>query len=426
MAIFHLAVKILSRGKGQSAIAAASYRSGEKIRDEIENVIKDSRHGKGGVEYAEVIGFPGSREMLWNLAEQSEKRKDARTAREIEIALPAELSLVQRIELVKDYAKDLISRYGMACDISLHKPERGDNNYHAHILTTVRAVEGDKLGGKIKSLDSIKGGEEITKIREAWERFINAALGRAQIEEEVSSKSLEEQGIDRIATIHEGHKDSPGRDERHALNEKIKAVNAEREAIEHEEAAIRTDHIRERLGECGGKVSSGFKTSGERISRTCSEVKGYLRGKYERIKEKIRTACRVKQILESAPGGQKHHNMASSTIDPAKMTAQERRKAFGKVFVPGMVQNTGNDTLNAKSGSVERTPVQASDQAKAAKFRNGFKKKPLYIKGAGNKKIFKIKVFRKAVWSSAYKLHTKQSFHDFITKQEEGHDSIRI
>lgn len=352
MAIFHLAVKIVSRGKGQSSIAAASYRSGEKIRDEIENRIKDCRHDKGGVEYAEVLGFSGTREMLWNLAEKSEKRKDAQTAREIEVALPSELTLGQRIELVRDYAKNLIDKYGMACDISLHEPENkkeGGKNYHAHILTTVREVKEGGLGKKIESLNQFRGGEGLKHVREAWEYFVNTALEKANISGKVDCRSLEEQGIDRIATVHEGHRDSPGRGERQALNGQIRNVNMEKEGVGNESQAIRGEigraieeqdgielheKMRERrirkgieseeerkrragvgiggiakgIGDCRRRISEGIGRIGEygkRISEnavwTIRSVEEYIREKTGRIAEKIRGSFKGERMKAGIP-----------------------------------------------------------------------------------------------------------------------------
>lgn len=50
------------------------------------------------------------RSQLWNLAEQSENRKDARTAREWVIALPDELTADQRKDLAKDFATALVGQ----------------------------------------------------------------------------------------------------------------------------------------------------------------------------------------------------------------------------------------------------------------------------------------------------------------------------
>lgn len=146
MAIYHCSAKGISRGVGRSATAAAAYRSGERIIDERTGEVYDYSK-RTGVEHTEVIlpngGFV-TRSALWNAAEYAEKRKDAKVAREWEIALPDELNQQQRIELTRSFATELVNRYGVAVDICIHAPGRhGDQrNHHAHILTTTRVCEG--------------------------------------------------------------------------------------------------------------------------------------------------------------------------------------------------------------------------------------------------------------------------------------------
>ena len=118
MAIFMASTKSVSRAKGQSAIAAAAYRAGDKLLDE------DKEHGKthdyqkrSGVLSADII-LPTAladseigRAELWNMAERNETRKNSRVAREWLIALPHELSEQDRKNLAHDFAKTLADRY---------------------------------------------------------------------------------------------------------------------------------------------------------------------------------------------------------------------------------------------------------------------------------------------------------------------------
>ncbi len=89
MAIYHLTAKIVTRARGQSAVASAAYRSAEALRDErIGQTFDYSR--KQGVEHSEILFPPNApawvkdRERLWNEVERAERRKDAQVAREIE------------------------------------------------------------------------------------------------------------------------------------------------------------------------------------------------------------------------------------------------------------------------------------------------------------------------------------------------------
>lgn len=215
MAIFHLSVKPVSRSAGRSATAAAAYRAGkkgEKIVDKRTGEIHDYTR-KSGVESADIVLPDGApewatdRAKLWNAAELSEKRKDACVAREFEVALPAELSPVERRKLVLEFAKDMANREGCAVDVAIHAPgKEGDNrNHHAHILRTTRKVEADGLGAK---LDTEQAGrkrkDDLGQVRERWASLCNVALERAGHAERVDHRTLQAQGIDLVPTTHLG------------------------------------------------------------------------------------------------------------------------------------------------------------------------------------------------------------------------------
>lgn len=224
MAIYHLSVKPVSRGEGRSATSAAAYRSATRITDRRTGDVFDYTR-KRGVEHTEIVlptradspvaDWARDREALWNLAEAMERRKDARVAREYEVALPCELNPAQRLDLIRDFARDLASRYGVAVDFAIHKPHRqgDDRNHHAHILTTTRAVSADGLGAKTAvelgdrdraKLGLGRGAEEVIAIRERWAELTNAALERARSEERVDHRNLADQGLDRAPTSHLG------------------------------------------------------------------------------------------------------------------------------------------------------------------------------------------------------------------------------
>ena len=217
MASYHCSVKPVSRGAGRSGTAAAAYRAGVCLKDERTGEVHDYTR-KQGVEHTELIfphGVNMSREKLWNAAEGAEKRKDARIAREFELALPAELTKEQRRELATGFARHLVELYGVAADVALHEPNRkGDQrNHHAHILITTRQISAQGLGNKTdleqedKALRAQKkdtGRQQIETLRAAWAAQCNLALQRAGSHERVSHKSLKAQGIDREATSHLG------------------------------------------------------------------------------------------------------------------------------------------------------------------------------------------------------------------------------
>lgn len=217
MAIYHCSIKPISRSNGRSSTAAAAYRAGVCIADKRTGEVHDYTRKKG-VEYTELIlpeGVSLDREQLWNAAEIFEKRKDARVAREFEIALPVELTKEQRRELATGFAHHLVEQYGVAADVALHEPNRkGDQrNHHAHILITTRKISVHGFGEKadleredkkLRELGRPSGRKQIEELRADWATRCNAALERAGHEARVSHKSLEAQRIEREPTRHLG------------------------------------------------------------------------------------------------------------------------------------------------------------------------------------------------------------------------------
>lgn len=224
MAIYHLSVKPVSRGAGRSATAAAAYRAAERIEDHTTGQVFDYTR-KCGVEHAEIvlpveaarrdINWARDRQQLWNAAELAEKRKDARIAREYEVALPQELTKSQRLDLTREFSQEIANRYGCAVDFAIHKPHReGDErNFHAHILTTTRQVEATGLGAKTSiewaDTDRTKRGlgsakDEVTAIRERWAVLTNEKLRALGHESRIDHRSLEAQGEHRTPGQHLG------------------------------------------------------------------------------------------------------------------------------------------------------------------------------------------------------------------------------
>lgn len=226
MAIFSVQVKSLSRGKGDSATAAAAYRAGLCLDDP-----SGARHDyskKIGVLSVDMIapdGVPAwaiDPHQLWGKVEEHETRKNARIAREVLVALPHELDPEQRRDLARNIGQLLVERYGVAAQVALHAPDRdGDNrNFHAHILITPRVVTATGFGNSAaKVLDEFKAGaQELKDLRAAIGVRINAALAAAGVSKRVDHRRLDEQKadalergdfgavaqLDRLPTKHEG------------------------------------------------------------------------------------------------------------------------------------------------------------------------------------------------------------------------------
>ena len=223
MAIFIASTKSISRGKGQSAIASASYRAGVELEDKRYGKTHDYSK-RSGVMSTDII-LPSAlaaanagidRNDLWNKAEAAEKRVDARVAREWLINLPHELSEQDRKALAHRFAQTLADRYGTIADCAIHKPtqreiERGADprNYHAHIMFTTRCAEindnneiilTDKAtielsDNKRRSLGMERVSHEITDVRQLWEQIANEKLTEHN-HELIDSRSYHDQGKD--------------------------------------------------------------------------------------------------------------------------------------------------------------------------------------------------------------------------------------
>ena len=177
MAIYHLHLKNISRGKGQSVVAAAAYRSGDKLTDmrigkeydysRKENIIRSEIIlPKNAVKNDPKKFF--DREKLWNSVEQSEKRKDARLAKEVEFALPCELSEKENTRLARKFLWDnIVDKYGSIVDFSCHIGK--NNNRHIHALITTRAInDNGTWGKKNRDLDS---KDFLQDLRVKWEKY---------------------------------------------------------------------------------------------------------------------------------------------------------------------------------------------------------------------------------------------------------------
>lgn len=209
MAIFHLSAQAISRTGGRSATACAGYRAGECIIDERTGVKHDFTR-KRGVVHSEIFAPEGApswchnRSDLWNKVEKTEKRKDAQVAREINLALPAELNERERLELVRAYVADTFVSAGMVVDLCVHAPSSRDGdarNHHAHIMLTMRRLDGDQFGQKERAWNA---PELLIQWRKKWADAANAALEKAGHRVRIDHRSHAERGITEQPSQHHG------------------------------------------------------------------------------------------------------------------------------------------------------------------------------------------------------------------------------
>jgi Ti-type conjugative transfer relaxase TraA len=200
MAIYHLHVKVIGRKAGSSAVASAAYRSASRLRDERIDRVQDFS-AKCGVVYSEVLlpeSAPeawGDRERLWNDVEAFEVRKDAQLAREVEFAIPREMSEAQGIELARDFAQAEFVDQGMIADLNVHWDigEDGMPKPHAHVMLTMRSVHENGFGPKVRDWNRT---EMVERWRKRWAEHVNERLAELDIDARIDHRSLEAQGID--------------------------------------------------------------------------------------------------------------------------------------------------------------------------------------------------------------------------------------
>jgi hypothetical protein len=219
VAIYFLSLKAIGRSGGGSAVSAAAYRSGERLRDERTGRTYDHTDRRD-VLYKEIL-LPGElakadmswakdRARLWNAAESAESRKNSRVAREYLVALPVELKFGQRLDLARGFAQELVDRYRFALDLTIHAPrdypDSDPRNFHAHLLATTREATAMGLTAKttLEYQDSKRRDlgmqsfvHELFFVRERWAVVTNAALRDANIDARVDHRSLKAQGIER-------------------------------------------------------------------------------------------------------------------------------------------------------------------------------------------------------------------------------------
>ena len=205
MAIYHFSAKVIQRSQGRSAVAAAAYRSGSELADERVGQTYDYR-AKDGVVHSEILlpsGAPDrwrERSILWNEVEAIERRRDAVLAREIEFALPRELSKAEGIALAQDFVREQFVARGMVADLNVHwtRDPDGEVKPHAHVMLSMRevggpSVEGDGFGKKQRDWNDVG---LLRTWRERWAELTNERLAELGHDTRIDHRSLRDQGIE--------------------------------------------------------------------------------------------------------------------------------------------------------------------------------------------------------------------------------------
>ena len=199
MAIYHFSAKVISRAAGSSAVASAAYRSASRLPDERLGRDHDFSN-KAGVVHSEILlpeGAPeplGDRATLWNTVEAGEVRKDAQLAREVEFAIPREMSPAQGIELARDFVRREFVDEGMVADLNVHWDidANGMPKPHAHVMLSMREVDESGFGKKVRDWNKT---ERLKQWRERWADHVNERLASLDIDARIDHRSFEDQRI---------------------------------------------------------------------------------------------------------------------------------------------------------------------------------------------------------------------------------------
>jgi Ti-type conjugative transfer relaxase TraA len=311
MAIYHLSMKTVSRASGRSAVGAAAYRSGTRLTNERDGLTHDYTR-KGGIEHSEIVLPEGShaewardRETLWNAAEFAEKRKDARVAREIEVALPHELTGDERLELVREFSQSLADRYGVAVDFAIHTPDNDMDirNHHAHIMMTTREVGENGLGDKtdlerenkwLKANDLPTTDEQLKALRVEWEETANLALARAGHDIRIDHRSHQDRGLEIEPTQHVGV---------HATQMDRRGKEVERERLAEEARVRNAELIRENPDQVLTLISSEKSVFDRRdVARTLHRYINDDPAEYQALYTKVMASDELVRIADGPEG----------------------------------------------------------------------------------------------------------------------------
>lgn len=217
MALFHFQSSVIQRSKGQSAVAAVAYQSGCSLTD-LRTGIEHDYTRKRHVVFTEIVApnhapqWVQDRSQLWNNAEAAETRSNSQTAYAYEFALPRELTLTHWIDMVRKFIAPLVAR-GQIVDWAIH--DAGDGNPHAHLKSTMRPLDGDQFGSKVREWNPEFAGKgkkyvadasSLVDFRHQWAAISNDALREAGFEDAatLSAESYAARGLDTIPGIHLG------------------------------------------------------------------------------------------------------------------------------------------------------------------------------------------------------------------------------
>lgn len=402
MAIYHFSIKNIGRSNGRSAVAAAAYRSGEKLVDSVYGKEQDYTK-KTGIEYKNIY-VPShanenllDRQTLWNEVEKSELKKNgdlkttARLAKEFEIAFPHEVDADTRKRMLDELAQTLVKNHNVIVDAVIHAPHTksgsDERNYHAHIMFTTRSInEQGELGKKAREFND--DGKNLTlAYRELWANMVNRELEQIGTQERVSHLSYSDLKYDLEPTVHEGSKITQlrrqGIDTEISLkNDAIKARNAEK--IAHEQIikgldqeiiatnSVITDLKRSQLNEINQDHTELHKNQENGLKRNSAQSTG-IQQPYQEAKERLTLLNQqIEQLENNEPPAKKFGLFANKDHENWKETLKnlrdDREKTQNQVDQL-IIQQMKNPENHLSKGFSQKT----KEESKKLDFENVYR-----------------------------------------------------
>ena len=366
----HAHAKQVKRSAGRSSVAAAAYRSAERLEDERTGEIHDYTR-KQGVEHTRIYvpddapAWARDRSRLWNAAEVKENRDNSTTAHELEVAFPFEFNAMQRREAGDRIARELMRRYGCAVDIAYHQPSRGGDqrNYHAHILFTTRALDASRSDGWARTkyrdlahdLKDKKTGEkyrdaegkattrgklEIAALRSFTAQEMNRIAQRDRLEVRCEHLSFERRGIEREPTQKMGA---------HATRMERRGENSERGDVNREIIAANDNRAR---------LQVVFENTHDHHRRS---IPGHPDSSAERARRHLEAVAREQELTR-----RKSALEQQATDIRRQLDAQNRLQRFWAKLTGKNAQRTAElEKLRQSQAAIDRQREQARQESAA-------------------------------------------------------------
>jgi hypothetical protein len=370
MAIYHLRASVISRANGRSGTAAAAYRAAERIEDRRTGLTFDYA-ARGGVDHTEILApdhapdWVRDRSELWNQVEESETRKNSRTAREVRVALPAELTHNERVELVRDFAQEQFVDRGMVADIALHAPGRDgdDRNHHAHILLTTREIGPEGFTTKNRDWNKV---EVLEGWREAWARDSNAALERAGVEDRVDHRTLVAQRDEALELASAARERG---DEEAELVQTVRAVELDRPPLP--QLSPGAWQMKERGIEVG-RVGAWHeaKARAAEVMEVACELAGHVRDWLDRTADRVLDHLGLEQSELALAGGREGREQEPDLATRLK-EAWEARQRDRETPDAAMPDREASDDLAARLREAAQGIDREALADRAAALREG-------------------------------------------------------